>query len=98
MNDKFVHVSVSDLKDPSDSESSAANVDIVTYIKNNYDSDMKYIKKCGIQSQTGHYISVDGINFEIGKTERLELNDVKITSLYFLQDEPWGSSIDAILE
>ncbi len=88
MNDKFVHVS----------GPFTAKDDIVTYIKSNYDSDMQYIKKCGIQSKTGNFVSINGQTFEIGKTEILELNDVKITSLYFLQDESAATLIDGILE
>ncbi|MCC8068710.1 MAG: hypothetical protein LIO71_02965 [Ruminococcus sp.] len=88
MNDKFVHVS----------GPFTANSDVVSYIKSNYDSDMKYIKKCGIQSEVGNFVNINGQKFEIGKTGILELNDVKITSLYFSQDEPASSLVDGILE
>ena len=88
MNDKFVH-----LTGPF-----TAYTDLVSYIKSNYNSDMKYIKKIGIQSEVGNIVYINGLKFEIGKTGILEFNEVQITTLHFTQDEPASSMIDAILE
>jgi hypothetical protein len=73
-----------------------ANNELVDLIKANY-SDFTNIKKLGIQSISTHKCMIDGQSFEIGKTEILEFNEVSITSLYFLQDEPATTLIDCIL-
>lgn len=55
------------------------------------------IKKIGIQSSMYHICCLNGRDFEIGKTNILEFDEVDITSVYFKQDEPATSLIDCIL-
>lgn len=77
----------------------AAREDIVSDIRSRYDPDFLYIKKCGIQAKGEHMVNINGNLCEIGsRTEMLEYNNVKITSMYFLQDEPRWTTIDCILE
>jgi hypothetical protein len=85
-NDKFVQLHGPFKKD----------VDLVSLIKVDY-PDFQSIKKIGIQSSPTNRCSINGQNFEIGKTEILEFNEVKITSIYFKQDEPESTLVDCIL-
>lgn len=87
MNDKFIQVS----------GPFAANEDIIAKIKKD-SPNFKYIKKLGIQSKITHLCIIDGKEFEIGKTEILEFNNVEVTSLSFKQDEPSSTLIDCIIE
>lgn len=86
INDKFVQVSGPFIE----------NEDIVNKIKKNY-PDFNYIKRLGVQSKITHLCVIDGIEFEIGKTEILEFEDVQITSLFFKQSEPSSTIIDCVL-
>lgn len=88
MNGKFIQIQ-SPIK---------ANQDLIKYIKTNYDSNFKYIKKIGIQTKMNHFISINNQRFKIGKTGILELDNVRITSLFFLQDEQFSTLIDCIIE
>ena len=65
-------------------------------IKKNFPSFLN-IKKLGVQSISTHMCCINGQNFEIGKTEILEFNEVNITSIYFKQDEPATTLVDCIL-
>ncbi len=75
-----------------------AKNDIIQYIRNNYNPNFWYIKRIGIQTEIGHICNIDGNLFEIGKTGILEFNNVRIYSLYFLQNEPESTLIDCIIE
>lgn len=88
MNDKFVQIT----------GPFTAFDDIVNYIKKNDDSEILYIKKCGIQSQVSNRIKINDCTFEIGKTGILEFSDVEIKTMYFLQDELKSTKIDCVLE
>ena len=57
-----------------------------------------YIKKLGIQTKVANKCKINNQIFEIGKTGILEFNDVEITSLSFMQDEPDATLIDCIIE
>lgn len=59
--------------------------ELVNQIKESYPG-FQYIKKVGIQAPTAHCCQVNGQMFEIGKTEILELSEVKITSLIFIKN------------
>ncbi len=72
------------------------NEELVDIIKRNF-SNFLNIKKLGIQSISTHICCINGQNFEIGKTEILEFNEVNITSIYFKQDEPVTTLIDCVL-
>ena len=72
------------------------NEELVDIIKKDFPSFLN-IKKLGIQSISTHICCINGQNFEIGKTEILEFNEVSITSIYFKQDEPATTLIDCIL-
>lgn len=72
------------------------NEELIDRIKENYPG-FQYIKKIGIQSKMNNVCSLNGQDFEIGKTEILEFNEVNITSIYFKQDEPETTLIDCIL-
>lgn len=86
INDKFIQVHGPFKK----------NKELVDIIKKNYPSFLN-IKKLGIQSISTHICCINGQNFEIGKTEILEFNEVSITSIYFKQDEPATTLVDCIL-
>ena len=86
MNDKFFQ-----LKGPF-----KANQDLVQLIET--ESAMSYIKKLGIQSIPSHKCNINNKVFEIGKTDLLEFDDVMITSLFFLQEEPESTLVDCVLE
>ena len=47
----------------------------------NYDLDLK-----GIKQGSQYFIRINNIEFQIGKTRMLELEDVQITSIQFVQD------------
>lgn len=85
-NDKFVQVHGPFSK----------NEEIIDIIKKNVPSFLS-IKKLGIQSISTHKCKINGQDFEIGKTEILEFNEVEIKSIYFEQDEPKSTLIDCIL-
>lgn len=70
---------------------------IISYIKDDY-PDFRYIKKIGIQTKVSNKCNINGEIFEIGKTGILEFNDVKIISLFFLQDESEFTLVDCIIE
>lgn len=71
---------------------------IIKYIKENINSDFVYITSLGIQSQVGHMCNINGQIFEIGKTEILILNDIKVDILFFMQDESKLTLIDCTLD
>lgn len=75
-----------------------ANQDIVEYIKNNINSDFLYVTFLGIQTSPGHFVKIDGQVFEIGSAGILLLNEIKINSIYFSQDEPETTLVDCILD
>lgn len=72
------------------------NEELINIIKKDFPSFLN-IKKLGIQSISTHICCINGQNFEIGKTEILEFNEVSITSIYFKQDEPATTLVDCIL-
>lgn len=72
------------------------NEELVDIIKKDFPSFLN-IKKLGVQSISTHICCINGQNFEIGKTEILEFNEVNITSIYFKQDEPATTLVDCIL-
>ena len=86
INDKFVQLSGPFVKD----------IDVLEIIRENY-PDFHYIKKIGIQCKSTHLCKINGQTFEIGKTEILEISDVRITSVSFFQDEPQDTLIDCII-
>ncbi len=73
----------------------AANEEIVNRISS---SDFLYIKEIGISTKTRHYVSLDGENFEIGKTGMLQFQDTHITSIKFSQNEDEKTLVECILE
>ena len=75
----------------------AKETELIGRIKDSF-PNFKSIKKLGIQSIPTHLCSINGVTFEIGKTNILEFNEVAVKSLYFKQDEPATSLIDCILE
>jgi hypothetical protein len=74
-----------------------ANEEIFTKVKE-LNSDASSIKKIGIQAPVKDQCKINGEIFEIGKTGSLQLDDVKVTSIYFLQDEADDALIDCIVE
>lgn len=72
------------------------NEELIGIIKKDFPSFLN-IKKLGVQSISTHICCINGQNFEIGKTEILEFNEVNITSIYFKQDEPATTLVDCIL-
>lgn len=75
-----------------------ANQELISIIKENLNyTSLVNIKHLGIQSISTHICCINGQNFEIGKTEILEFNEVSITSIYFKQDEPATTLVDVIL-
>lgn len=87
INDKFVQIQGPFLK----------GEELVDKILKNY-PNFRGIKKIGIQSKIKHVCCINNKEFIIGKTEILEFNNVKITSLYFNQYESKSTLIDCILE
>lgn len=87
INDKFVQI-----HGPFESRE-----ELTDRIKENY-PDFQGIRKIGIQSIKTHICTINGQDFEIGKTEILEFNEVKITSIYFKQYEPASTIVDCLLE
>ena len=59
--------------------------EIINQIKENYPG-FQYIKNIGIQAPVAHRCNINVQMFEIGKTQILELSEVKITSLVFIQN------------
>ncbi len=88
MNDKFLQIS----------GPFKQGEDIIAKIKEKYNSNFRYIKKLGIQSKITNICIINGVDFEIGKTEILEFNDAQIISLSFKQDEFDSTIIDCIVE
>jgi hypothetical protein len=74
-----------------------ANEEIFNLVKK-FNSDVESIKKIGVQAPVQHQCKINGITFEIGKTGSLQLDDVKITSIYFLQSESDDTLVDCIVE
>lgn len=86
LNDKFVQ-----LHGPFDKEE-----ELTDKIKENY-PDFRGIRKLGIQSVKTNICCINGQDFEIGKTEILEFDEVNVTSLFFKQGEPATTLVDCIL-
>lgn len=55
------------------------------------------IKHIGIQAKEDHGVYLNGQFFKIGKTQILQLDEIKIESIYFAQDEDTSTLIDCIL-
>lgn len=60
------------------------------------------VTKIGVQTKPTHKFEVtesSGLKntFEMGKTEILELSNVQVTELSFLQDEPKSTIVDLIV-
>lgn len=72
------------------------NVELTNIIKKDF-PDFVSIKNLGIQAKSTHICNINGQNFEIGKTEILEFNEVAVKSLYFKQDEPSTTLVDCLL-
>lgn len=89
MNDKFVQIN-----GPFN-----AGEDVYAIIKEKTNnSSFSYIMQIGIQSEANHYVNINGVKFEIGKTGMLQFNETAITSLSFVQDELDSTIIDCILQ
>lgn len=88
MNDKFIQI-----RGPF-----TAGQDLISYIKTQYGSNFNYIKKIGIQTKVKNEVTINNVDFEIGKTGILEFENVQINSLSFKQDELSSTLIDCILE
>lgn len=86
LNDKFVQIH----------GPFARREEIVNKIKANNES-FRFVKSIGVQAEPTHLFQLNGETFEAGKTEIFQANDVQITSIMFLQDEPQTTLIDCIL-
>lgn len=76
----------------------AANDELFIKIQENCKDVIEYISKIGIHYignfdldlygnfQKKIFIRINGIDFQLGKTRMLELEDVQVTSIYFLED------------
>lgn len=76
----------------------AANEEIFTKIQEDCAYPIDYISKLGIhyvgdvdfdimgETMPQHFVKINGINFQIGKTRMLQLEDVEIRSIKFLED------------
>lgn len=73
------------------------NDDLISVIKTKFKNSFEYIERIGIQTNPTNKININGQIFEIGKTGILEFSEVKIISLYFIQDEPESTLIDCII-
>lgn len=73
-----------------------AGEELISQIAANY-PNFKYIKQIGIQSEEGHIIRINNINFEIGKTNILEFDEVEVVSIRFLQDVKEKTIIDCVV-
>lgn len=71
--------------------------EITNIIKEKY-PDFISIIKLGIQAPVAHICYINNNLVEIGKTGILELENVKVSSLYFNQDEAEDTLIDCVLE
>ena len=84
-----------------------ANQELFTKIQEECSNQINYLSKLGIHyvgdfdldlegQRQGFqiFIKINGINFQLGKTRILELEDVQITSLQFEQDMPEWCYID----
>jgi hypothetical protein len=87
MNDKFIQI-----QGPFN-----ARQDVISLIKQQSSNNFSFIKKIGIQSKVGHKCNINDCVFEIGSTEILEFDEVRISSLYFLQSEEESTIIDCII-
>lgn len=87
MNDKYIQI-----RGPF-----AANEDIITTVKS-ANPNFQYATRVGIQAKPTHLININGQKFEIGKTEILELSEVQITSLFFLQNELESTIVDLVAQ
>ena len=76
----------------------AANEEIITKIQSECKDTIEYISKLGI-TYVGNFdldligkrwkqtfVRINGIEFQIGITRMLELQDVKVTSIQFVED------------
>lgn len=76
-----------------------ANTEILYLVKADAKvSAINYLTKVGICCERGHFVKINGVDFEIGKTGILEFEDVEITSLKFSQDEEEKAVIDYYYE
>lgn len=74
----------------------AANEEIITKIQEDCAYPIDYISKLGIHyvgnfdfsvvQDSPNFVRINGINFQIGKTRILQLEDVEIRSIKFLND------------
>ena len=76
----------------------AANEELFTKIQSECKDTIEYISKLGItyvgnidldltgKRQKQIFVRINGIEFQIGITRMLELQDVKITSIQFVED------------
>lgn len=76
----------------------AADEELFTKIQSECKDTIEYISKLGITyignfdlDLTGtrwqqYFVRINGIEFQIGQTRMLELEDVKVTSIQFVQD------------
>lgn len=71
-----------------------ANQDLINEI---LDENKRYVRHLGIQARDKTKCVINNKIIEIGKTDILEYNNVQITSLYFLKDQPETTIIDIIL-
>lgn len=74
------------------------NQDVISIIRKKYNQDFLFVKRLGIQAQTGHLCQINNEVVEIGKTGMIEYNNVQVKNLLFFQDEPEQTIIDFILE
>ena len=73
----------------------AANEELFTKIEEQCNNTVNYITKLGIHYVNNHdlnlkenqyFVKINNIDFQIGKTCVLELEDVEITSIQFMQN------------
>ena len=74
----------------------AANEEVFSLIQANSRYQIQYIEKLGIhyvgnfdldlQGDSNIHVKINNIDFQIGKTRMLELEDVQITSIQFVND------------
>ncbi|AXF52491.1 MAG: hypothetical protein [Caudoviricetes sp.] len=72
------------------------NEEIVDRIRSS-NSNFRYIKRIGIQSEEGNKCKINGISFEIGRNKILEFDEVEVQSLMFSQNETEGTLVDCVL-
>ena len=61
-------------------------------------SDFRSIERIGICARVRDSVKLNNETFEIGKTGILQFDNVRITSIKFMQDENESTFVDCVLE